>query len=79
MKKSICSLCKDEMLFFWYLKNVVWDYNMSFSFLINPRSAGSQSTESNVSLVSHLADSCSNSVSFPSRIVQMKQLIGRIF
>ena len=52
---------------------------MSFSFLINPKSAGSQFTESNVSFVSHLADSCSNSVSFPSRIVQMKQLIGRIF
>ena len=50
---------------------------MSFNFLINPKSAGSQSTESNVSLVSHLADSCSNSVSFPSRIVQMKHSMDR--
>ena len=74
---SIYSLCKDEMLVFKCLKNVVWDYNISFSFLINPKSAGSQSTESNVSLVSHLADSCSNRVKFPSRIVQMKQLIDK--
>ena len=50
---------------------------MSFSFVINPKSAGSQSTESNVSLVSHFADSCSNRVKFPLRIVHMEQFIDK--